>query len=134
MIDEANLRDVLTGLAMETRSAFVMSASILNELAALRETVRDLDPTFADVIEQRRKEAEARGAVEVARVLAGIDEMIEQLKSEDELIIGEGVGELVNEAKSPYLPISMSGGLVLFMPQTSTMSCVISGKKMSKFL
>jgi ABC-type protease/lipase transport system fused ATPase/permease subunit len=81
MIDESNLRDVLTGLAMETRSAFVMSAAVLNELTALRETVRGLDPTFADVIEQKRKEAEARGSVEVARVLAGIDEMIERLKN-----------------------------------------------------
>jgi ABC-type protease/lipase transport system fused ATPase/permease subunit len=58
-----------------------MSAAVLNELTALRETVRGLDPTFADVIEQKRKEAEARGSVEVARVLAGIDEMIERLKN-----------------------------------------------------
>lgn len=81
MVDESNHRDVLTGLAMETRSALVMSAAVLNELTALRETVRGLDPTFADVIEQNRREAEARGAVEVARVLAGIDEMIERLKN-----------------------------------------------------
>jgi hypothetical protein len=66
---------------MENRSTFVMSASILNELAALRETVRGLDPTFADVIEQKRKEAEERGFEAVARVLAGLDEMIQQLKS-----------------------------------------------------
>jgi hypothetical protein len=81
MIDESNLRDVLIGMAMENRSAFVMTAAILNELTALRETVRGLDPTFADVIEQKREEAEARGAAEVARVLAGIDEMIESLKN-----------------------------------------------------
>lgn len=81
MINEANLRDVLTGLLMETRSAFVMSASILNELTALRETVRGLDPTFADVIEQKRNEAEARGAVEVVGVLARTDELIERLKN-----------------------------------------------------
>jgi hypothetical protein len=81
MINESQLKDVLTGLAMENRSAFVMTAAVLNELTALRETVRGLDPTFADVIEQKRKEAEARGAAEVARVLAGIDEMIESLKN-----------------------------------------------------
>jgi hypothetical protein len=81
MIDESNLRDVLTALTMETRSAFVMSNEILNELTALRETVRGLDPTFADVIEQKRKEAEARGAGEVAGVLARIDTMIESLKN-----------------------------------------------------
>jgi len=36
---------------------------------------------------------------------------------EDELIIGMGAGELLNEAKSPSLPISMSEGLVLLMPK-----------------
>jgi hypothetical protein len=81
MINEPQLRDVLTALAMENRSSFVMTAAILNELTALRETVRGLDPTFADVIELKRQEAEARGAEEVARVLAGIDKMIESLKN-----------------------------------------------------
>ena len=81
MVNEHELRDVLMGLAMENRSAFLMTNAVLNELTALRETVRGLDPTFADVIEQKREEAEARGAVEVARVLAGIDEMIERLKN-----------------------------------------------------
>ena len=48
---------------------------------------------------------------------------------EDELIIGEGAGELVNEAKSPHLPISMSGGLVLFMPQDEHYELRNVGKK-----
>ena len=81
MIDESNLRDVLTGLLMEARSAFEMSAAILNELTALRETVRGLDPTFADVIEQKRNEAEARGSAQVAGVLARTDALIERLKN-----------------------------------------------------
>ena len=66
---------------MENRSAFIMTNAVLNELTALRETVRGLDPTFADVIEQKRNEAEVRAAAEVARVLAGIDAMIESLKN-----------------------------------------------------
>jgi hypothetical protein len=81
MINESQLKDVLMGLAMENRSAFIMTNAVLNELTALRETIRGLDPTFADVIEQKRIEAEARGAAQVARVLAGIDEMIESLKN-----------------------------------------------------
>jgi hypothetical protein len=81
IINESNLRDVLTGFAMENRSAFIMTNAVLNELTALRETVRGLDPTFADVIEQKRNEAEVRAAAEVARVLAGIDAMIESLKN-----------------------------------------------------
>ena len=39
------------------------------------------------------------------------------MPGEDELIIGMGAGELVNEAKSPSLPISISEGLVLLMPK-----------------
>jgi hypothetical protein len=81
MINESQLKDVLMSLLMENRSAFVMSNAILSELTALRETVRSLDPTFADVIEQKRNEAEARGAAEAARVLDGIDAMIESLKN-----------------------------------------------------
>jgi hypothetical protein len=81
VINESELRSVLIALIMEHRSAFVMSAAVLNELTALRETVRGLDPTFAEVIEQKRKEAEARGVESVARVLSGFDEMIQRMNS-----------------------------------------------------
>ena len=36
---------------------------------------------------------------------------------EVDLIVGAGGGELENEAKSPPLPITMSAGVVLFMPK-----------------
>lgn len=36
---------------------------------------------------------------------------------EVDLIVGTGGGELENEAKSPPLPITMSAGVVLFMPK-----------------
>ena len=36
---------------------------------------------------------------------------------EDELIIGMSAGDLLNEAKSPFLPISMSEGLIFLMPK-----------------
>jgi hypothetical protein len=36
---------------------------------------------------------------------------------EDDLIVGEAEGILVNEAKSQALPIDITAGLVLFMPK-----------------
>jgi hypothetical protein len=81
MINETQLKSALTALVMENRSAFVMSSDILAELTALRETVRALDPTFAEVLEQKRKEAEARAVVEVDRVLGNYDELLESLKN-----------------------------------------------------
>jgi quercetin dioxygenase-like cupin family protein len=35
---------------------------------------------------------------------------------EDDLIVGEGEGTLTNEAKSPAIPIEVTAGLVLFIP------------------
>jgi len=48
---------------------------------------------------------------------------------EDELIIGQGVGELTNEAKSPSLPIAMSAGVVLFMPRDEPYELRNAGKE-----
>jgi hypothetical protein len=58
-----------------------MQTSVLNEVAAIRETVRGLDPTFADVIEGKRIEA-ARAQVEAVKLqLAVYDHIIERLKN-----------------------------------------------------
>jgi len=54
LINEASLKDVLLALATQSKTQYVMLSSILNELAALRETVRDLDPIFGGVLEQKR--------------------------------------------------------------------------------
>jgi len=54
LINEASLKDVLLALATQSKTQYVMLSSILNELAALRETVRDLDPIFGEVLEQKR--------------------------------------------------------------------------------
>ena len=36
---------------------------------------------------------------------------------EDDLIVGQGEGILANEAKSPALPIDMTAGVILFLPE-----------------
>ena len=61
MVNESKLKETLLYLAEDNRTNYIMIASLVNEVAALRETVRALDPTFGDVLEQRRDESEARG-------------------------------------------------------------------------
>jgi hypothetical protein len=81
MINENALRDSLCALAQQSKTLYVMQTSVLNEVAAIRETVRGLDPTFADVIEGKRIEA-ARAQVEAVKLqLAVYDHIIERLKN-----------------------------------------------------
>jgi hypothetical protein len=54
--------------------------SLGNEVAALRETVAGLDPTFADVMEQKRKVFADRTHPTIAEDLAKYQLTIEQLK------------------------------------------------------
>src|ERR1039458_8514644 len=39
------------------------------------------------------------------------------VEGEEDLIVGKGAGELVNEAKSPPFSVSMSEGLIFLMPK-----------------
>jgi hypothetical protein len=57
MINESVLQSVVVSLAVENKKQYLMLSAVLNELAALRETVRALDPTFADVLEIEQKRA-----------------------------------------------------------------------------
>ncbi len=81
MINEVALRDTLLAFATENRSSYVMMSSLLNELAALRETVRALDPTFAEVLEQKRKHYEKTNADIVQPLVAGYNEIIRRLEA-----------------------------------------------------
>lgn len=80
MINESALKETLIALFEDSRTNFIMIASLTNEIAALREAVRGLDPTFADVLEQKRDEREAIGTQKVESVLAGYDLTIQRLK------------------------------------------------------
>ena len=68
-IDASKLRDTLVLLAAEQKKFYLMLSAALNELAAVRETVRGLDPTFSDVLEKRQPNlAEKSAEVHAAQV------------------------------------------------------------------
>ena len=81
MINENALRDALLALAEEGKQNYVMISSVLNEVASLRETIRGLDPTFADVLEVKRRESAEANASIVAAVTLLYDTIIRRLKS-----------------------------------------------------
>jgi len=79
MINENALRDALLALATYGRSNYVMISSVLNELAAVREIVRGLDPTSTDTLDQKRQEAAQSEAESARAVIARYDEIIRRL-------------------------------------------------------
>lgn len=79
MINENALRDALLALATDGRSNYVMISSVLNELAAVREIVRGLDPTSTDALDQKCQEAAQRDAESARVVIARYDEIIRRL-------------------------------------------------------
>ena len=80
MIDESALKETLLYLAEDNRTNYIMIASLVNEIAALREAVRGLDPTFADVLEQKRDESEAIGDEKIRASIAAYDLIIQKLR------------------------------------------------------
>jgi hypothetical protein len=74
MVNETALKDALLAIVNDAKSSYIMLSSLNSEIEALRETVRALDPTFADVMAQKTKEIEAKNAVAVQAVLAAYDE------------------------------------------------------------
>lgn len=81
MINENALRDALLALAEQQKNQYIFYSAALNELAALRETVKGLDPAFSDVIEQKRKE-QADATKEVTSLQVRIfDEIIRRVNS-----------------------------------------------------
>jgi len=74
MINEAALRDALLASIEDAKSNYIIFSALNTEIEALRETVRALDPTFADVMAQKMKEIEAKNAATVQAVLDGYAE------------------------------------------------------------
>jgi hypothetical protein len=73
MINENALRDALLALAEQCKTQYLGLSLVIDEVAALRETVRGLDPTFSEVLEQKRKESTSDDIRKVAiRQLDGI--------------------------------------------------------------
>jgi len=80
MVNETALRDSLLALTEDAKSQYLIFSALNTEIEALRETVRALDPTFADVMAQKTKEIEAKNALIVQAVIAGYDEKFRRIQ------------------------------------------------------
>ncbi len=54
MINENALRDVLIALAEQAKTQHDVLSHLMDEVAALRQAVQGLDPTFDDVFRERK--------------------------------------------------------------------------------
>ena len=83
MINEKNLRDVLLSLATQSLTQYETFAVLSEEVAALRETVRGLDPTFDDVLAQKQTHrAETSSSTVIVPVVKSLlSETIRKLKA-----------------------------------------------------
>jgi hypothetical protein len=79
MINENALRDTLLACVQALKNQHEMISSILNELVAVRETVRGLDPTFADVLAQKQIEAARKQAPALRQIIGNYEEIIRKL-------------------------------------------------------
>jgi hypothetical protein len=78
MVNESLLLESLVGLHQRTKELYVMILACGSELAALRDTVRALDPTFDGVLAKKRQD---RSVLEDARQQAKLlDDAILRLK------------------------------------------------------
>ena len=81
MVNETALRDALLASVEDAKSNYLIFSALNTEIEALRETVRALDPTFADVMAKKTKEIEAKNAPIVQAVIAGYDEKFRQIQN-----------------------------------------------------
>jgi len=79
MINESALRETLISLADLCKTQYATLSLVMDEVAALRETVRGLDPTFSEVLEKQRK-GQSSDAIRVA-ALQGYNAIIQGLES-----------------------------------------------------
>jgi outer membrane protein TolC len=78
MINEPALRDALLALAEQCKTQYFGLSLLIDEIAALRETVRVLDPTFDEVLRKKREEAASDDIRKAA--IQQFDEIIQRLK------------------------------------------------------
>lgn len=57
MINETVLQDVLLAMVVHLKSFHVAVSSLIDKAAALRETMKGLDPTFQEVLQSKREGA-----------------------------------------------------------------------------
>lgn len=83
MLNEMVLKDALISMAEQYRFLYLVQSDLIDEIAALRETVRGLDPTFDEVLAQKRKENASDHIRQAAVPL--LDAIVQRLK--DGLVI-----------------------------------------------
>jgi hypothetical protein len=81
MVNEPKLRDALVALADNAKTQYIALCAVLDEVTALRETVKGLDPTFSDVMTDKRAEQASLFALTRKEAIAGYDEIIRRLKA-----------------------------------------------------
>lgn len=82
MINENALKDVLVNLAEINRDQYALLVDLGCEIAALKQTVRALDPTFVETFDRRIKEAAQATARKKESSIAGFDGLIRRLKTD----------------------------------------------------
>jgi hypothetical protein len=69
MVNEPILKEAVLSLFDQCESLHVTVFNLLDEVAALRETVRGLDPTFDDVLAQKRAAEKSDDSARKAKAL-----------------------------------------------------------------
>jgi hypothetical protein len=85
MIDETELRDALLMLTAMNKKVYDMALATLNEVAAVREAVRGLDPTFSDVLAKRQSYYQGSTDQLCAEIIQEYDSLFQRVK--DRLIL-----------------------------------------------
>jgi hypothetical protein len=80
VINENALREVLVNLAETNRNLYVLLVDLGCEVAAMKETIRALDPTFSETFDRRIKEAAQAVAQRKDSSLARFDGLIQKMK------------------------------------------------------
>jgi dsDNA-specific endonuclease/ATPase MutS2 len=80
MINVNALRETLIDLAEYAKNQLLLTASAMNEIAALREAISGLDPTVSDILKQKKLEAERNSSEALQIAVQKLDEKIRKLK------------------------------------------------------
>jgi hypothetical protein len=81
MVDDDALVRILTHLLSQQKALYQLVTMTMAETASLRETVRGLDPTFSDVLTQKREEYRDKLIEQYRATLKEYDDLIKALNS-----------------------------------------------------
>ena len=81
MIDEPALQVTLLAAMKHIKAHYELITSLGNEIAAIRQTVARLDPTFGEVLKTKRNHYAEQSRQAIQETLAEYQELIEQLEA-----------------------------------------------------